>query len=187
MKADLTQRLSTTATSSLLPVESTVMGVFCFCCVFCTAAQCLGTSVLDADGQVQKQQLLAPWPQWWPCAPEKSTCSISEPLTSYLPNPGRRAVSMACPCEGVFLEGTPRDPLRTHSSNLSKDFISTKSTELYLLFAGASVVKNLPANVGDARAVGLNPGSGRFPGVGNGNPLQCSCLENPWTEEPGGL
>ena len=94
---------------------------------------------------------------------------------------------MACPCEGVFLEGTPRDPLRTHSSNLSKDFISTKSTELYLLFAGASVVKNLPANVGDARAVGLNPGSGRFPGVGNGNPLQCSCLENPWTEEPGGL
>ena len=24
-------------------------------------------------------------------------------------------------------------------------------------------------------------------GVGNGNPLQCSCLENPWTEEPGRL
>ena len=26
-----------------------------------------------------------------------------------------------------------------------------------------------------------------FPGEGNGNPLQYSCLENPWTEEPGGL
>ena len=32
------------------------------------------------------------------------------------------------------------------------------------------------------------PGSGRFPGEGNGNPLQYSCLENPsWTKEPGGL
>ena len=30
-----------------------------------------------------------------------------------------------------------------------------------------------------ARDVGLIPGSGRFPGVGNGNPLQYSCLENP--------
>jgi len=38
------------------------------------------------------------------------------------------------------------------------------------------VVKNLPANVGVARDVCLIPGSGRFPGVGNGNPLQY--LEN---------
>ena len=41
------------------------------------------------------------------------------------------------------------------------------------------VVKNLPANAGDIRDVGLLPGLGRSPGVGNGNPLQCSCLENP--------
>ena len=32
---------------------------------------------------------------------------------------------------------------------------------------------------GDARDVGVIPGSGRFPGEGNGNPLQYSCLENP--------
>ena len=31
-----------------------------------------------------------------------------------------------------------------------------------------------------------HPGSGRFCGVGNGNPLQY-CLEIPWTEEPGRL
>ena len=43
---------------------------------------------------------------------------------------------------------------------------------------GGSVVKNLPANAGDARDVGLIPGSGRSPGEGNGNPLQYSCLEN---------
>ena len=41
------------------------------------------------------------------------------------------------------------------------------------------VVKNPPANAGDARDVGSFPGSGRSPGEGNGNPLQYSCLENP--------
>ena len=40
------------------------------------------------------------------------------------------------------------------------------------------MVKNLPANAGDLRDLGLIPGSGRFPGGGNGNPLQYSCLEN---------
>ena len=40
------------------------------------------------------------------------------------------------------------------------------------------VVKKLSANAGDVRDVGLIPGSGRSPGVGNGNPLQYSCLEN---------
>ena len=37
------------------------------------------------------------------------------------------------------------------------------------------MVKNLPANAGDAGDVGLIPGSGRSPGVGNGKPLQDSC------------
>ena len=41
------------------------------------------------------------------------------------------------------------------------------------------VVKNLPANAGDTRDVGLIPASGRSPGVGNDNPLQDSCLEKP--------
>ena len=43
------------------------------------------------------------------------------------------------------------------------------------VYMGASqvvlVVKNLPANAGDIRNTGLIPGSGRFPGVGHGNPL----------------
>ena len=41
------------------------------------------------------------------------------------------------------------------------------------------MVKNLPANAGDARDLGLIPGSGRSLGGGNGNPLQYSSLENP--------
>ena len=40
------------------------------------------------------------------------------------------------------------------------------------------MVKNQPANVGDAREVGSIPGSGSSLGEGNGNPLQYSCLEN---------
>ena len=42
----------------------------------------------------------------------------------------------------------------------------------------AQEVKNLPANVGDTRVTGSIPESGRSPGVGNGTPLQYSCLEN---------
>ena len=41
------------------------------------------------------------------------------------------------------------------------------------------MVKNPPANAGDIRDSGSIPGSGRSPGGGHGNPLQCSCLENP--------
>jgi len=42
-------------------------------------------------------------------------------------------------------------------------------------FPGDLAVKNPLANAGDA---GLIPGSGRFPGEGNGNPIQYSCLGN---------
>ena len=49
---------------------------------------------------------------------------------------------------------------------------------LTLGFPGASGLKNLPANAGDARDAGLIPGLGRSPGEGNGNPLQYSCLES---------
>ena len=43
-------------------------------------------------------------------------------------------------------------------------------------FTTVPAIRNLPANAGD---VGSIPGSGRFPGGGNGNPFQYSCLENP--------
>ena len=38
--------------------------------------------------------------------------------------------------------------------------------------------RELPAKAGDTGDVGLIPGSGRSPGIGNGNPLQYSCMEN---------
>ena len=45
-------------------------------------------------------------------------------------------------------------------------------------FSSGSVVKNPPANAGDARDADSVPGSGRSPGIGIGNPLQYSCREN---------
>ena len=46
-------------------------------------------------------------------------------------------------------------------------------------FPGGASVKNLPANAGDTRNMGLIPGSGRSPGEGNNNPLQYSYPGNP--------
>ena len=57
-----------------------------------------------------------------------------------------------------------------------------------LVFPGGSVLKNLPANAGDAGSI---PGLGRSTGGGNGNPPQYSCLGNPmdrgacWATVPG--
>ena len=51
-------------------------------------------------------------------------------------------------------------------------------------FPSGSGSKVFACNAGD---LDLIPGLGRSPREGNGNSLQCSCLENPWTEEPGGL
>ena len=52
----------------------------------------------------------------------------------------------------------------------------TGHTGLGLPSSMIQVVKNPPAN---AREAGSIPGSGRFPGEGNSNPLQYSCLGNP--------
>ena len=49
------------------------------------------------------------------------------------------------------------------------------------------MVKNPTANAGDVGDAGLIPGLGRYPGGGNDNQLQYSCVENPWTEESNGL
>ena len=43
-------------------------------------------------------------------------------------------------------------------------------------FPCSSLSKESACHAGDP---GLNPGLGRFPGEGKGNPLQYSCLENP--------
>ena len=56
---------------------------------------------------------------------------------------------------------------------------SQSTSHLFVVSNWGSVVKNLPANAGDIGDAGSIPGLGRSPGVGNGDPLQYSCLEYP--------
>ena len=56
-----------------------------------------------------------------------------------------------------------------------------------ICFAGGAMVKNPPANAGDARDAGLTPRSGRSPGEGNGTHSSTLAWRIPWTEEPGRL
>ena len=55
-------------------------------------------------------------------------------------------------------------------------YVCTETLKTSGGFPSGSVVKNPPANAGDTSLI---PGLERSPGVGNGNPLQYSCLENP--------
>ena len=52
-----------------------------------------------------------------------------------------------------------------------------------VVLPGGAVVKNPPASAGIAGDIGLIPGLGRSLGVGNGNPLQYSSLENSMDRE----
>ena len=54
-------------------------------------------------------------------------------------------------------------------------------------FPGGSLGTKSTCNSGDTGVVGLIPGLVRTPRGGNGNPLQYSCRELPWTEKPDGV
>jgi len=86
-------------------------------------------------------------------------------------------------------------PSETEQSGICQAFVPRMDSDekklLILIeivgFPGGTAVKNLLANAGDLRDLGVIPGWRRSPGGGHGNPLQYSCLENSWTEEAGGL
>ena len=76
---------------------------------------------------------------------------------------------------------------KNNEKHQSEEFVyssrrKTSDLNILNLYVWASevalVVKNPPANPGNARDSGLIPDLGSSPGVGNGTPLQFSCLEN---------
>ena len=67
-------------------------------------------------------------------------------------------------------------PVSSNTSHRTSPTVLKIHLSFHSSLPGGSVGKNLPVNVGDS---GLIPGSGRFPGEGNGNSLQYSCLGNP--------
>ena len=77
------------------------------------------------------------------------------------------------------LEGKAASTVKSaQTSHVMPSCLSWKGLELQGCgdFPGGSAGKESTCNVGD---VGSTPGLGRSPGGGHGNPLQCSCLENP--------
>ena len=85
-------------------------------------------------------------------------------------NPGLLHYRQTLPSE------PPGDPNGPQTCHVLIQLILTMTLGLASLVA--QLVKNPPANAGDARNMGSIPGSGRSPGEGNGNPLHYSCLEN---------
>ena len=81
---------------------------------------------------------------------------------------------------GNLLEIQNLQALAKMNQNLqfSKIHMSYGASQVVLM------VKNPPANAGDARDLGSIPGSERVPGGGHGNPLQYSRLENLMDREP---
>ena len=100
---------------------------------------------------------------------EKSLCSTSDcQLTSSLPwrkilLPWHSFSDINCSQTSIYVHECTRAHTHTHT---------------HMGFPDGSVVKNLSANARDAEDTGSFPGSGRSPGVVNGNLFQCSCLEN---------
>ena len=82
-------------------------------------------------------------------------------------------------------------PVRGVGGKASGRCVCCLSSRLVLPVHVALVVKNPPANAGDARDPGSIPGLGRSSGVENGNLFQYSCLGNPmdrgawWATIPG--
>ena len=79
----------------------------------------------------------------------------------------------------------PGKPQSMVLQKVRSDYVTSTSFHfMFLLWASlvVLVVKNLSANARDIRDAGLIPGLGRSTGRGHGNPLQCSCLENPRDE-----
>ena len=85
---------------------------------------------------------------------------------------------------GFVLTQSTSGDLNTVSSTSSPStsmelHVRTRAFPLWFLASRVVlVVKNMLANAGDAKDAGSLPGSGRSPGVGNGNALQASCLKN---------
>ena len=80
---------------------------------------------------------------------------------------------LTCIC-GIQIKGIDESICKAEIERGIKCEIETDAYTLGI--PGSSAGKQSACTVGD---LGLSPGSGRSPGGGHGNPLQCSCLDSP--------
>ena len=112
---------------------------------------------------------------------QESWSRLPFPSPGDLPNPGIEPGSPPLQADSLptELRGKPSVSLPPPIQNPTPPYrwriVFKAQWQYHRGFPGGSVVENQPANSGDAGSI---PGSGRSPGVENGNPLQYSCLEN---------
>ena len=127
---------------------------------------------------------------YFPCGPENKQSAFNMGDLGSIPGSGRSpGEGNAYPFQYSCLENS-MDRGAWQATNLyrckvKRNWTTNTTTTYYTGFSSGSVVKNLPANAGDAVSI---PGSGRSPGEGNGKPTPVFLpWKIPWTEEPGGL
>ena len=128
--------------------------------------------------------VLSLWPSQTPWL-----LQVSLPLMTQIPGPEKKILSPTHPPGEFLWLLQASSPVQTHSQPGSNYYICPCETSAkivpppsivyFLVHLGGSGVKNPPARAGD---LGSSPGLERSPGERNGNPLQYSCLGNPWTE-----
>ena len=96
------------------------------------------------------------------------------PFPGDLPDPGIEPESPAL-AGGFFTAEPPGKPLFYVVVQFSQHCLLKRLSFLHCIFFPLC---HLPASAGDVGDLGSIRGSGRYPEVGNGNPLQYSCLEN---------
>ena len=111
------------------------------------------------------------------CALEPASQTWGEARTQPHSPPGGRHWDTAQPDneKGSYRNRADKVCWKMHFQIIYVNYCNAYLNKTVTGFPGGSVVKNPPPNAGDTS---LSPGSGRSPGEGNGNPLQCSCLEN---------
>ena len=121
-----------------------------------------------------------------PCSDARVTWDLGCRVLSTLPSTLPRVLFGGCMAQGYT---TARARVDSESYPMSRNnamhFVKHKCHLLSIYSQVPLVVQNSPANARDARDTGSTSGSGRSPGVGKEDPLQCSCLEN--SMEPGRL
>ena len=115
--------------------------------------------------------------EWWAVPATLAEANLDEPTASH-PIDLCKSTSKS----SRVSHSTHRWPQMDPSTQLRLGELSSSVINFSAIIhaPGDSVVKNLPANAGDA---GSSPGSGRFPEEGNRNPFQYLCLGNSMDRE----
>ena len=176
--------LSSTISRSLLKFMSTVSVMPSNHLILCHSFLLLPSIFPSIRVFSNESALQIRWPKYWSFSISPSNaCSGLAPLGwpgwTSLRSKGLSGVfSSTTVCKHQFFGAQPSSQTNSH---ITRDYWKNHSFDYMDLRPRSSVVKNLPAKQE------MNLWVVKILWRREGNPLQYSCLEIPWTEKPGGL